>query len=97
MAAKQAELVVFGPHPIPFKKGGKGTSKRITKEHAISFWAQDEVKQISNKQGCYVFALKVGKGFTPWYVGQASKNFKQEALHSTKLVHFNDGVNPIPS
>jgi hypothetical protein len=92
MAAKQTKLIVFGPYSIPYDGNDKGTSKQITKDNAKSFWEQKEVKKVSMKQGCYIFALKVGRGFTPWYVGKATKNFKQEALHSTKLNHYNEVI-----
>ncbi len=92
MAAKQTELIVFGPYSIPYEAHAKGISKQITKENAKSFWEQKEVKQVAMKQGCDIFALQVGRGFTPWYVGKTTKNFKQEALHSTKLNHYNEVI-----
>jgi len=91
MAFKQTQLVVLGPYSIPYEKHDRGTSKQITKEKAKSFWDQEEVKQIAMKQGCYVFATKAGKGFTPWYVGKATKSFKQEALQP-KLTHYNEVI-----
>ncbi|PKN35946.1 MAG: hypothetical protein CVU61_00125 [Deltaproteobacteria bacterium HGW-Deltaproteobacteria-19] len=92
MTIKQTSLIVFGPYEIPHEKLAKGTSKQITKENSKSFWDQQEVEQVAMKQGCYIFGLKVGKGFTPWYVGKASKKFKQEALHQTKLTHYNEVI-----
>ena len=90
MAAKSTELIVLGPYSIPCERHAKGTSKQITNENAKSFWEQEKIKQVAMKQGCYIFALKNGKGFTPWYVGKATKNFKREALHPTKLIHYNE-------
>ena len=92
MAAKRTELIVLGPYSIPYDGHAKGISKQITRENAKSFWQQEEVEQIAMKQGCYIFALKTGKGFTPWYVGKTTKNFKQEALHPTKLNHYNEVI-----
>jgi hypothetical protein len=92
MAAKLTELIVLGPHLIPYTGQAKGTSKHITKDNAKSFWEKEKVKETAMKQGCYIFALKNGKGFTPWYVGKATKNFKQEALHPTKLNHYNEVI-----
>lgn len=34
--------------------------------------------------------MKAGKGYTPWYIGKASKNFKQECLSDQKLLKYND-------
>jgi hypothetical protein len=92
MPPKKTELMVFGPYLIPFDGLGTGTSKHITKQHVKDFWEQADVSKLSMKQGCYVFALQVSKGFTPWYVGQASKTFKQEALHPTKVNQYNEVI-----
>jgi len=92
MPNESTDLHVFGPFPIPFKKNGNGVSKRITKENAASFLASDDGKSIGPKQGVYIFALRAGKGFTPWYVGKATKSFKQEALHQMKLDCYNDVI-----
>lgn len=92
MPNESTDLHVFGPFPIPFKKNGNGVSKRITKENAASFWASDDGESIGPKQGVYIFALRAGKGFTPWYVGKATKSFKQETLHQTKLNYYNDVI-----
>ena len=88
----QTELEVYGPYPIPHESLGKGTSKRITRPNAKDFWADKVMRSIASKQGCYTFALKYGSGFTPWYVGKATKTFEQEALADHKLVHFNEVI-----
>lgn len=81
------ELMVYGPFEIPCKI--VPAAKHISKEHAADFWTQTATHGLSAKQGCYVFALRAGKGFTPWYVGQASKCFAQECFTDHKLNHFN--------
>ena len=86
------ELIVMGPYKLPFGHHGKGTSKRISKEHAAEFWAQEELKDLAGKQGCYVFALQAGRGFMPWYVGKTAANFKQEVMQAHQLEHYNDVI-----
>jgi len=39
--------------------------------------------------GCYVFAMRAGKGFTPWYVGKTDKAFRDECLAPHKLNYYN--------
>jgi hypothetical protein len=40
--------------------------------------------------GCYVFALRAAKGYTPWYVGQACKRpIIREALNSSNREKYN--------
>jgi len=80
-------LDVFGPCKIPHD--GEGKKKRIDDEHIAEFWGNTVGREISAKQGCYVFALQVGKGYTPWYVGKATKTFKQECFTSDKTKKYN--------
>lgn len=83
-------LEVCGPFDIPCNGQESGSCKKIDRLHAKEFWKQPDVKSISNKQGCYIFALRAGKGFTPWYVGRAGKTFEQECFTSHKTEHYND-------
>ena len=65
-------------------------AKRISKENGKEFWEKPEVIFLKHKQGCYIFALRAGKGFTPWYVGKATKTLEQEAFTSHKRGdHYN--------
>lgn len=82
-------LEIVGPIPIPFQRNGNGLVKHIGKAEVKTFWEMDEASAVSEKQGCYVFALQAGKGYRPWYVGKATKTMKQECLHSHKLAHYN--------
>ena len=62
MAATQFEPI--GPFEILFDKG----TRRIEKEHIQSFFANKEINKkidLLKTRGCYVFALRAGKGFTP--------------------------------
>ncbi|MFZ1730432.1 MAG: hypothetical protein WBQ23_10130 [Bacteroidota bacterium] len=83
------ELITYEPIDIPFKKQKSGSAKIIEKVHVKEFWEKVEAKRISDKQGCYIFALRASKGFTAWYIGRATKNFEQECFTSHKLVHYN--------
>jgi hypothetical protein len=47
---------------------------------------------VCKKQGCYVFALKAAKGFTPWYVGKSTKSMKQEALGTHQINLYNQAL-----
>ena len=44
---------------------------------------------ISEKQGCYVFAIRASKGYRPWYVGKATKTIRQECIGTHQLQHYN--------
>jgi hypothetical protein len=59
--------------------------KSDTRESIASFWDQEGAKDCKAKQGCYVFALKVAKGYNPCYVGKAMEGFAQECFTPGKL------------
>lgn len=84
------DLEIVGPISIPFQKSVQGCAKHIGKVEVKAFWETAEAEAIAEKQGCYVFALKAGKGFRPWYVGKATKTMRQESLHPHKLAHYNE-------
>jgi hypothetical protein len=70
---------VFGPFEIP------RTSSLTIIEHekqAVEKVSKDANNEngepkgrpgLSNAPGCYVFVMKAGKGYTPWYVGKSVK------------------------
>ena len=77
------ELIVDGPYEIPCNK--TGITKYIeTKVHVKQFW--EKVKtDIKEKNGCYVFAMKAGKGYSPWWIGKTNKSLQKECFDSHKI------------
>ncbi len=84
------ELCVEGPFEISYS--GSAKSKRINRDGAREFWNDPAKDYLRKKKGCYIFALRAGRGATPYYVGKASKGFKQEVMTSHKIVHYNDAL-----
>jgi hypothetical protein len=84
------DLVIHEPIEIPFRRQRNGNAKQILNVHVAAFWAKPAADTIASKQGCYVFALRAAKGFCPWYVGKATRSFRQEALGPYQLNHYND-------
>ena len=84
-----SNLEIVGPMRIQFCSQKTGSAKRINKADVAGFWNANESQTVAHKQGCYVFALRVGRGFTPWYVGQAKKSMKQECFGPHQLHHYN--------
>src|SRR5665213_424981 len=83
-------LIVYGPIEISFRRKRNANAKEILSRHVISFWTKADVEAVAKKEGCYIFALRAAKGFCPWYVGKATRSFKQEALGPHQLNHYND-------
>lgn len=85
------EFYVSPGYPIPIKQLKKGC-RSIDLDRIKDFW--NDVAE-RDKRGCYIFALKVGRGFTPYYVGQAAKQpFQAECLTAHKLAfHYCEVLN----
>lgn len=49
-----------------------------------AFFVGDAAKY-SQMKGCYVFALRNGRGATPYYVGKTKKSFGEESFASHKI------------
>ena len=86
-------LQVYGPFAVPFARIRARSSKWIGNEHSKRFWDKVRDSHLHKKQGCYVFCLRAGKGFTPWYVGKAAKSsFQKECFTPHKLNKFNEAL-----
>lgn len=79
---------VYGPYKIP--KTIYRKSKLITKDSIEPLQANIDNEELVNGCGCYVFAIRAGKGYTPWYVGQAAKmRLLVEAMNSNNREKYN--------
>lgn len=71
---------------------------------AIALWDADQRSEfwdsvegwdpgLSDACGCYVFAIRVGGGVKPWYVGKAERqSFKRECLTHDKLKKYESAL-----
>jgi hypothetical protein len=82
------DLKIYGPFEIPVQYGA-GSAKHIDKEQAAEFIELLEDEGVADKEGCYVFALQAGRGFTPWYVGKTTKSMRQECIGLHQRSHYN--------
>jgi hypothetical protein len=80
------DFVVRGPYDITPYKGKRG--RHIGTVEGRSFF--ETCDGLGSERGCYVFATRAGRGYTPWYVGKATKSFKQECFTSHKLTKYNE-------
>lgn len=97
---------VFGPYDVPVElkvATKKRVSKRIVNRQTSpeeeangivglsSWWGQEERSRLRSCTGCYVFAIRAGKGYTPWYVGKTSRlTFEKEAFTPRNVDMMND-------
>jgi hypothetical protein len=78
--------------PINFQPAGPFSLKvekmrygRTIDDKALSaFWKTSKVTPFAQKVGCYIFAM----GNKPYYVGKATKSFKQELFSSKNLATY---------
>lgn len=67
-----AKFTVNGPYLILTEKQKAGNKLVADNKDALNkFW--DSTDGVKDSKGCYVFGMKVGKGVTPYYVGQTTK------------------------
>jgi len=56
------------------------------------FWSEgSEAHSLADECGCYVFAIKTGRGLDPIYVGKATKTFKQETFNPNNKHKYHSG------
>ena len=82
---------VFGEFAVPRRvaRSGKKTLD-LNPEALQEFWnnLDNDFSGLSSAKGCYVFAIRAGRGIKPWYVGQTKKSFKQECFTPVKQLHY---------
>lgn len=78
------KFTVEGPFKIPSLRGK--AAKIVNSESAKLFWQKHP--ELAGERGCYVFAMRAASGFTPGYVGMATKSFKREAFQPHKLAKY---------
>lgn len=85
---------ICGPFEI------KKSNHRVDKSHLPDFWKSVNEShpsfsdpQLSDACGCYLFALRAGGGYMPWYVGQVGKrSFVQECFDYHKRDIYDDVI-----
>jgi hypothetical protein len=80
----------FGPFKMP-RNGSLVDTRKFAK-----FWTSVERESpgLSRAVGCYVFAIRAGKGAKPWYVGKTEKrNLKDETWSPHKLLVYSKALN----
>jgi hypothetical protein len=83
-----AEFIVSGPCMMPITQAPGG--KLITKANRQDFWRRHPVDK--RCFGCYIFARKAGKGYTPLYVGKSEVTFEDEIFQPHKLSIYAQGL-----
>lgn len=79
---------IYGPYVVP--KINYRKTKLITKDSIALLQANIDNDELINGCGCYVFAIRAAKGYTPWYVGQAAKmRLLAEAMNSNNREKYN--------
>ncbi len=76
----------------PFDLTRHGKKKFITEQSLADLDPELENWEsgLSDACGCYIFAIRAGKGYTPYYVGQACKwSMLREALNPSNREKYN--------
>lgn len=80
--------------PVDVVVEGTGRNKFITAACKRSFLDSEDFAWYANKQGVYVFALRAGKGYKPWYVGKTNgqKGMSRECMTDNKVNKYNEAM-----
>lgn len=73
---------IDGPFKVPLTRGIGG---RVFDSECAAQFFNKHPEPVQDK-GCYVFAFRSGRGYTPIYIGKATKSFKQEIFQPHKQV-----------
>jgi len=86
------QLEISGPFEVSCEKATRGSSRRIEAGNVKEFW-ETGAGHYSTKQGCYIFALKAGRGYTPWYVGKTKRqSLRDECFGQFQLGKYNKAL-----
>jgi hypothetical protein len=77
-----ASFNIRGPFRVPLDPTVTG---KWIKAGCPDFWLGPKVQRFTDEPGCYVFAMRAGKGIRPIYVGKATKSFRQECFAPHKI------------
>lgn len=88
------DFIVSGPHVIPTKSVAKGVKHLdLSRDSVKAFWEKHEKiteMPIGAACGCYIYAVRAGKGITPWYVGQSKGRFDKEVFSLDKYKKYKE-------
>ena len=81
----------YGEFDVPCGNVKAGKRLDASPNALKDFWVKVDQKRsgLSEARGCYIFAIRAGKGIKPWYVGQSKGPFKKECFQPHKIVHYN--------
>ena len=78
---------VYGPFEVEIDDRKVVTAKERLKE----WWRKETPRGLSSRKGCYVFAMRASKGFTPIYVGKTSKQtHEKEVFNANNVANMNE-------
>jgi hypothetical protein len=83
-------FTVSGPFTVPTLRDGGG--KRVDKKQLSGMWETVAAETSPDGQGCYIFAMRAGKGALPVYVGKATRSFRQECFSTDKLLKLTNAM-----
>ena len=82
-------LEVEGPLKVEYVSNDRG-AKHIEPEDARAFF--EKFEHLADRRGCYIFAIRSGRGTRAAYVGKATKRFHQEVFAVDKLQKYNTAL-----
>ncbi len=80
-----SKFVPYGPFEMPVD------GAQIDRTRENEFWNNVRLQHpgLPKAVGCYIFAIRAGRGIKPWYVGKTERlGFQGESWQPHKLLHY---------
>ncbi len=91
---RKTQFIVRGPFEVPTQQHDNG-SRTVENDRRFrkTFW-EYIAKDVAEKNGCYVFALRTGQGkIRPWYVGRTTRQtFRAECFSGNKPSKYTKAI-----
>jgi hypothetical protein len=80
------EFEAYGPHEVPVQQ----SHRWVDEDRLGTWWSETDRVDLANRRGCYVFAMRHGRGTLPAYVGMtAVQRFRSECFSPRNLKELN--------
>ena len=81
----------FGPFQLPLVVGERKLDFSL--DGRKQFWSSVKTESghdLQKARGCYLYVIRAGQGWKPWYVGQSKTGFAKEVFTNSKQDYYTE-------
>ena len=79
------EFEAHGPYEVPVDR----RTRFVAEDELKAWWSTSDRVELTREKGCYVFAMRQGRGTLPAYVGMTALRFEAECFSDRNLNQLN--------